>query len=257
MFHSTDLRDREFCSNALICAAQGNILIDAGYDIMYSLQHSGISAESIDIVMLTHLHSDHADGLEWLAYRKFFFEKKKLYVVLHESMVPDFLKRINHWRYVTDKISDASEFAASDLIELCPMAADQSLETDDLVIALLPTKHVISDIRQTSMPACSLLISGKRDYSGNTFYSGDVGNNMDVLTNVMNRMELMRIFHEVEFCSMEKASDVHMNFHFMNAQFTDDMKQKTFLYHTKTIPLEEQKKYRPFRFANTLYQYDL
>lgn len=48
------------------------LLLDAGGDIRFSLKEAGLSYKDIDALYLSHLHADHAGGLEYLGFCTFF-----------------------------------------------------------------------------------------------------------------------------------------------------------------------------------------
>ena len=62
-----------FHSNMILQSPNGaRILLDCGTDARHALHELGLSYRDIDHVYITHLHADHAGGLEWLGFtRKF------------------------------------------------------------------------------------------------------------------------------------------------------------------------------------------
>ena len=59
-------------SNALLESGQGRTLIDCGTTAWESLGMLGMKRESVDTIFLTHIHFDHAGGLESIAlYSKY------------------------------------------------------------------------------------------------------------------------------------------------------------------------------------------
>ena len=63
---------KNFQTNTVITRNDKNLLIDAGGDIRFSLAKAGLSYKDIDALYITHLHSDHADGVEGLAFCTYF-----------------------------------------------------------------------------------------------------------------------------------------------------------------------------------------
>ena len=56
-------------SNILLIHEQGDrLLIDCGSDIRFSLHAAGFSYLDITDIYVSHLHSDHAGGLEYMAF---------------------------------------------------------------------------------------------------------------------------------------------------------------------------------------------
>src|ERR1700733_10351946 len=64
--------DGNFQSNILLQLDNNTLLLDAGTDIRFSLKALQLDHLDIQNVYISHLHSDHAGGLEWLALRTFF-----------------------------------------------------------------------------------------------------------------------------------------------------------------------------------------
>src|ERR1700733_4386232 len=79
-------------SNMLLENAHGErLLIDCGSDARHSLHEAGFSYHDIHDVYISHLHADHAGGLEWLGFTTKFdptcSEKPNLYI--SETLVHD------------------------------------------------------------------------------------------------------------------------------------------------------------------------
>src|SRR5918998_2468850 len=61
--------DGNFQSNMLLVNEQGNkLLIDCGSDIRFSLYAAGFSHLDITDIYISHLHADHAGGLEYIGF---------------------------------------------------------------------------------------------------------------------------------------------------------------------------------------------
>ena len=60
------------------------LLIDCGTDARHSLHELGLSYKDIEHVYISHLHADHAGGLEWLGFSRSCFIKD-LDEVLHRG----------------------------------------------------------------------------------------------------------------------------------------------------------------------------
>jgi ribonuclease BN (tRNA processing enzyme) len=73
-----------FQSNMLLINQQGGkLLIDCGTDIRFSLSAAGLSYRDITDIYISHLHSDHAGGLEYMGFSTKFdpgCEKPNLYL---------------------------------------------------------------------------------------------------------------------------------------------------------------------------------
>lgn len=64
-------------SNFLVETEGRRLLVDCGSDARFALKEMGLSYKDIDAVYISHLHADHAGGLEWLGFAKFFDPTQK------------------------------------------------------------------------------------------------------------------------------------------------------------------------------------
>jgi ribonuclease BN (tRNA processing enzyme) len=84
--------DDNYQSNMLLISDSGKkLLFDCGSDARHALWAQGLTYKDIDDVYISHLHADHAGGLEWLGFsRKFDLEDNtKPQLHIHESLVQD------------------------------------------------------------------------------------------------------------------------------------------------------------------------
>lgn len=64
---------KNYQTNMILTADSGKkLLIDCGTDIRFSTREAGITHKDIDAVYISHCHSDHSGGVEWLAFLRFF-----------------------------------------------------------------------------------------------------------------------------------------------------------------------------------------
>jgi ribonuclease BN (tRNA processing enzyme) len=61
-----------FQSNFLIEKDGKKLLVDAGSDVRHALNAQNLSYRDIDAVYISHLHTDHAGGIEYLAFCSYF-----------------------------------------------------------------------------------------------------------------------------------------------------------------------------------------
>ena len=93
-----------FQSNLILESDDGKkLLIDCGSDVRQSLRDAHLTYKDIDSIFISHLHSDHTGGLEWLGFTTKFdpsAKKAKLYIStllfneLHETVVQGGLSTI-------------------------------------------------------------------------------------------------------------------------------------------------------------------
>lgn len=68
----------------------GGLLIDAGADVRRSMAAQGLSYRDVSAVYISHLHSDHIGGMEWLGFRTFFDpEAPKPRLIIAEEIVDE------------------------------------------------------------------------------------------------------------------------------------------------------------------------
>jgi len=64
-------------SNMLFEENGKKMLLDCGMTAPYILDEMGIRAQDIDAIYVSHLHSDHIGGIEWLGFINYFTKSKK------------------------------------------------------------------------------------------------------------------------------------------------------------------------------------
>lgn len=68
----------QYQSNFLLDFDGHKMLFDCGSDIRWALKEQGLGVNDIDSVYISHLHSDHIGGLEYLALNRFFNKNKPI-----------------------------------------------------------------------------------------------------------------------------------------------------------------------------------
>jgi ribonuclease BN (tRNA processing enzyme) len=68
---------KNYHTNMIIENNNRRILFDCGGDIRQSLHHQGLTPDDLDAVYISHLHSDHVGGLEYLACMRMFVSRNK------------------------------------------------------------------------------------------------------------------------------------------------------------------------------------
>lgn len=63
---------KNFQTNIILKQKGKCLLIDAGGDLRFSLKEAGLSYKDIDSVYISHLHTDHAGGIEYLGFCTYF-----------------------------------------------------------------------------------------------------------------------------------------------------------------------------------------
>ena len=73
-------------TNILLEREGKSLLIDCGTDIKHSLIEAGKSPADIDAVYISHMHQDHAGGLEYLGFYAYFVAQKKMGLYLSQEL---------------------------------------------------------------------------------------------------------------------------------------------------------------------------
>lgn len=133
-----------FQSNMILHSDSGkNLLIDCGTDARHSMAALGYTAPDIDSVYISHLHADHAGGLEWLAFCARFSHngpRPKLYI--H----PLLKQRL--WNNVLSggmqSLAGDRPAELSDFYEPMPLDDVQSFIWEDIQFHLIETVHIFN-----------------------------------------------------------------------------------------------------------------
>ncbi len=212
---------QNYQSNMLIQTDDGSLLlIDCGTDARRSLHAVGYNANDIDSVYISHLHADHAGGLEWLAFSRKFGEQSpgKPALYLHESLVQPL------WEHtLSGGLSSLSDEPAnlSAFFAVNPVSNDSAFTWRNLCFRLVESKHIAS--RFACMPSYGLF-----------FYAN--GHPLFITTDSQFQAELLNPYYcqaEIIFQDCETGdhpSGVHAHY---NQLITLDpaIKSKMWLYH--------------------------
>lgn len=85
--HSESIEHYNPC--LLIENEHGKMLIDCGHTTKHALAAAGLHPGHIDAIFITHVHGDHAFGLERFAYECRFKYQKKPRLIFHESILTE------------------------------------------------------------------------------------------------------------------------------------------------------------------------
>lgn len=155
-----------FGSSAVVLAPGGHVLIDAPDSIHRALREASeksgveVSAGTIDDILLTHLHGDHANGLEsfgflrWLEWRRSGRALPRLHTTTH---VADRL-----WHRLAPAMDQGGTATLADYFELRVLPKSAPAEIAGLSVRHRMGRHTI--------PCCGFLISDGRRTLG---WSGD------------------------------------------------------------------------------------
>ncbi len=206
-------------SNLLLTLENGRkLLIDCGSDIRHSLHKFGMSYLDITDIYISHLHSDHAGGLEYIGLNTLFdpnCAKPNLY--LHESLVSSLWDNTlsGGMYYVQNEVTTLETF-----FNVHPLTTTQPWLWEDLNFNLIQVVHVKSNVGL--MPTYGLFME-----LGNTkvLFTADTQLYLEVFQEYYDASDL--IFHD---CEISKCpTPVHAHFHQLK-ELPSIIKEKMWLY---------------------------
>lgn len=214
----------------LISDADEKLLIDCGTDIRFSLAHANFNFNDVNTLYISHLHADHAGGLEWLGFnRRFNSQKCKPTLVAHHSLVKPLWNQCLAGGMDTLTPGKATLYS---YFEVNALADEQVFSWGGAEITLVKTIHMIANNRVK--PSHGLLIK----YKGNHFFlTTDTQFHEKMLMPYYLRSKL--IFHDCETAAA--PSGVHAHFDQL-AKLSPEIKAKMWLYHYNDGPLPNAKK---------------
>ncbi len=166
------LSSRHFGSSAVIISSRGKILIDCPDSVMMALrlgaERSGIDLDprGIHDILLTHLHGDHANGLEafawfhWLRRRTHGGARPRIHTV------PSVAARL--WEKLAPSMDQGGAAKLNDYYEIVPLSPDQPADVAGATVMTRLTDH--------GMPSVGFRIrigNEELGWSGDTRFSPD------------------------------------------------------------------------------------
>lgn len=207
----------KFQSNMLLESDSGKkLLIDCGGDIRHSLYAQGYRHEDIHAVYISHLHSDHVGGLEWLGFAKHFIERSRpeLYISADQASTL--------WRNVLSGGMSSLESQKATLRTFFNVKKINQLQFDweDISFHLVKTYHAFN--KHTLLPSYGLLF---KQNSKHFFVSSDTRLHLDSLMPVFEKADM--IFQDCE--TSVTASGQHARYEEL-CQLPPAIKNKMWLY---------------------------
>lgn len=215
-------------SNLMIHADDGSkdkFLLDCGSDVRNALDNEGYSVNDITHCYISHLHSDHVGGLEWLALSSYFnphCSRPHLYAA------GDLLQKI--WKWVLQgglRTLEKQDPKLTNFFECHRLQAGKDLEWHELLIKPVQTVHVASAYEH--MENFGLMITDT--YSGKKiFWTADCQfAPVKFMLECFNEADL--VLHDCETTMPPvPPSGVHAHFNELK-QLPLEIKKKMVLYH--------------------------
>lgn len=230
LYDSAAAAAQNFNSNMLLTHQNQRLLIDCGIDIKFSLHHQQLDFSDIDAVYISHLHFDHAGGLEWLALScKFFGKKHKPKLFIHNSLVDVLWKNCLSGGLST---LDDTKAELGDFFDVVIIDDKQQFHWQGITFNLVKTDHYCSN--HNLMPSFGLQF----DAGGKTlFITTDTRFTPHVLEPHYQQATL--IFHDCDVSN--SPSPVHAGYNQLTT-LSKETKAKMWLYHYATDKLPDATK---------------
>lgn len=213
-------------SNVLLTLDQGQrLLLDCGSDIRFSLHAMGMSYLDITDIYISHLHSDHAGGLEYIGLNSFFnpnCPKPNLYI--HESIAASLWNNTlsGGMYYIEEEVTTLETF-----FNVHVLSTSQPFLWQGLSFELIPVVHVKS--KKGLMPTFGLFF----ELAGTQIlFTADTQLCLDILQSYYQRADL--IFQDCE--TSRFPSPVHAHYQQLRL-LPSDIKSKMWLYGYQPGPL--------------------
>lgn len=217
--------DDNYQSNILIeSSSKKMLLIDCGADARHALHERGLSGANIDAVYVSHLHSDHIGGLEWLAFTTLLMHHHKLRLFIYKGLVEPL------WENALKAGLSSLDGQAATLetyFDVFPI--EHQFRWEEIDFKLVEVLHIIDN--NVVKPCFGLFI---QTGNNNIFITTDTRFTPMQLKQYYESADI--IFHDCE--TSEKKSGPHA--HFLDLKtLPEEIKQKMCLYSYNDGPLPD------------------
>ncbi|MEO3943977.1 MBL fold metallo-hydrolase [Gorillibacterium sp. CAU 1737] len=184
-----------YFTNSCVVEVDGyNLLIDCGETTPHGLHALGYDLAKLDGILITHIHGDHVNGLEKLAWTFRYALGKKVDLIAESGI----LARL--WEHtLKGGLEEAEEgiLELSDLFHVMPIDNPELRPIDltpKLRVELISVQHI------TNKKSYSLLINER------LYFSGDSRFDPDLLNDLVERRGVEVILHD---CQLHDLAPVH------------------------------------------------
>lgn len=190
---------------------RARILVDMGGGSAFRFEQSGASLNDLDLILLTHMHTDHSADLPLLIKASYFSNRERnlqLYGPSGNSLMPSasqFVQRLlgpdGAFAYLQDYLSGADSYRLLAHDVLADGKMKQKLKTE------LPYTITAVPVRHGPIPALAWRI----DIDGQSLvFSGDMSNRNQTLVDLATGAELLVAHHAIPEQASEVARRLHM-----------------------------------------------
>jgi ribonuclease BN (tRNA processing enzyme) len=208
-----------FHSNMLLQVNGKRLLIDCGADARHALKRVGLTFRDVSDIYVSHLHSDHAGGLEGFGFNARFIAKtKRPNLFIHPSLVYPLW---NHFLKGGMQSSPGSVASLETFFNL-PKIYKNKFTWNKIKFEMVRTIHTYNDSKLNPSYGLFFTLNGKR-----IFITTDTQFVPEVFMPFYKKADL--IFHDCE-TRVGGCGSVHARFEFL-ATLPLKIKRKMWLYH--------------------------
>ncbi len=247
-------------SNMLVTARNGKeLLVDCGTDIRFSLREcrhttdvssqDGDSRGQIDAVYISHLHSDHIGGMEWMAFETYFSPnsgKPKLFMeenIMHEMWNCSLKGGLG--------CIEGKQMHLTDYFDCRPASDGGSFCWERILFTLVKMPHIITGYK--NFYSYGLLIEEMDHQGSRVFITTDTQFQPDLIGRIAKKTSV--IFHDCETSPLK--SIVHAHYDDL-CTLPSALRRKIWLYHYQPHPDDRHPKADGFAgFVKKGQEFDL
>ncbi len=201
-------------------------LFDAGTTIAEALDNAGYQPKDIDCIFISHLHADHAGGVEYLGFKTFFgtfpFGDAKPKLISHREILESGWE--NTWRGGMKSI-EGKMTTLETFFDTVYLNDNGSYDFYGTEIKIIQTIHIVDD--RKIVPSYGIMF--KNDDGKTVFITGDSQMNPNQMSQFYNEADI--IFHDCEIADYQNS--VHAQYNKLKT-LPDTIKAKMYLYHYST-----------------------
>lgn len=219
-------------SNLLLIAPSGRkMLVDCGTDIRFSLPEaipeSPLPYQEIDAVYISHLHSDHIGGMEWMAFLTYFNpDQSRPLLYMEEATMREM------WRTSLKGglgCIEGKRMHLTDYFDCRPAAIHGSFVWESTRFTLVQMPHVITGYQD--FYSYGLLMEDLADPGPKIFFTTDTQHRPHLIQDIARDAAL--ILHDCE--TSPSRSVVHAHYQDLR-ELPEEVRAKMWLYHYQPGP---------------------
>ena len=213
----------QYQSNMVLTAPSGKrMLVDCGGDARFALAESGLRPLDLDAVYISHLHSDHVGGMEWLALSTYFarerrrlplFGEKRLLRKLWDHSMRGGLEQLR-WK----------RMQLTDFFECHAVGAGTPFTWEGLRFDMVKMRHIVGE--EGNHDSYGLLIQPDQGGGTTLFISTDAIFQPDLVKKMAGKAAV--IFHDCE--TTVHHTQVHAHYEQLRT-LPLEIRRKIWLYH--------------------------